>query len=371
MNTHPTEDEPDSLLEVAQNTVEHPSRKTIALRTLMTIVISAAGGFAAQALQLPAGLLMGGALAVAVAALAGVKVIVPNWLRDVAFVMTGVSMGASVAKDSLSLIAQWPVSLLGLALELVIIIASTGYMLRKLFGLDKGTAYLSSFPGHLSFVMGIAATGIGNSRQITIIQVIRILMLTICVPIGAIFLPIDHFANAAPPAPMDLQTLALLTLGCALVGFVATRLKVPAGYVLGAMAAATTAKLTGLFDGAMPPPLLTATYILIGGLIGSRFSGITLPEFARAAVGGLIATLMTVAIVTAIAYGVSLFVDMPFGQLWLGLSPGALEGMGALGVALGYDTAFIAAHHVSRLLMLTIAIPVVAVMVSPKKPAEA
>jgi len=367
VNTHPTEDEPDSLLEVAQNTVEHPSRKTIGFRTLLTVAISAAGGFTAQALQLPAGLLMGGALAVAVAALAGVKVILPNWLRDVAFVFTGVSMGASVARDSLSLITQWPISLAALAIELVIIIASTGYMLRKLFGLDRGTAYLSSFPGHLSFVMGIASSGVGDSRQITIIQVIRILMLTICVPIGAIFLPIDHFANAAPVVPMDYSTLALLALGCALVGFVATRLKVPAGYVLGAMAAATIAKLSGLFEGAMPPPALTATYILIGGLIGSRFSGITWPEFRSAAIGGIIATIMTVAIVTAIAYVVAQLVDMPFGQIWLGLSPGALEGMGALGVALGYDAAFIAAHHVSRLLMLTIAIPLVVYIVAPDR----
>jgi uncharacterized membrane protein AbrB (regulator of aidB expression) len=40
--------------------------------------------------------------------------------------------------------------------------------------------------------------------------------------------------------------------------------------------------------------------------------------------------------------------------------------MGALGVALGYDTAFIAAHHVSRLLMLTAAIPSVAMLLRSK-----
>ena len=37
--------------------------------------------------------------------------------------------------------------------------------------------------------------------------------------------------------------------------------------------------------------------------------------------------------------------------------------MGSLGIALGFDTAFIAAHHVMRLLLLTIAIPVVAMLV--------
>ncbi|MNL63835.1 hypothetical protein D3C87_1880020 [compost metagenome] len=37
--------------------------------------------------------------------------------------------------------------------------------------------------------------------------------------------------------------------------------------------------------------------------------------------------------------------------------------MGALGIALGYDTAFIAAHHVIRLLMLSFAIPAVVMLV--------
>ena len=72
---------------------------------------------------------------------------------------------------------------------------------------------------------------------------------------------------------------------------------------------------------------------------------------------------MTIAIVTGVAYGAAAFVDMPFGQIWLGLSPGAIEGMGTLGIALGFDTAFIVAHHVARLLLLTVAIPVVALLV--------
>jgi uncharacterized protein len=143
------------------------------------------------------------------------------------------------------------------------------------------------------------------------------------------------------------------------VGLIFSRLKVPAGMVLGAMAAATVAKLGGLYTEAMPGPLVIITFVLTGALIGSRFVGITQAEFVAAAKGGLIATAMTLGIVTLVTLGVAQLVDMPFGQLWLGLSPGALESMGALGIALGYDTAFIAAHHVVRLLMLSFAIPVV------------
>ena len=306
------------------------------LPTLLTLAVSAVGGGIAMLLGLPAGWLMGGALAVTAAAMAGMPVRMPDRLRDVCFLLIGMSMGASVAPDSLQLIASWPISLAGLVLELVLIITLTGWMLSKVFKLDPGTAYLSSFPGHLSFVMGIAAAGVGQPRQIVIIQVIRILMLTIAVPIGAVFLPIDHFTPATPTRFLGIGQLLALAAGCVAVGLVFVRLKVPAGFVLGSMAAATAAKLGGLYVEAMPVPLVTVTFILTGALIGSRFAGITRGEFLMAAKGGLIATGMTVGIVTLVAYGVSLLVDMPFGQIWLGLSPGALEGMGALGIALGH-----------------------------------
>ncbi|RYE57167.1 MAG: hypothetical protein EOP20_07835 [Hyphomicrobiales bacterium] len=262
-----------------------------------------------------------------------------------------------------TLLASWPISLMALAIELVIIVALTGWMLTRVFGLDVGTAYLSSFPGHLSFVMGIAATGVGNARQIVIIQVIRILMLTIAVPIGATFLPIDHFEVAGASAFLSPLQLIVLAIGCVIVGWIFNRLKIPAGMVLGAMAAATAAKLGGLYTEAMPTPLVVITFVVTGAMIGARFVGITRSEFLAAAKGGLIATAMTVGIVTLMTLGVSQLVDMPFGQIWLGLSPGALEGMGALGIALGYDTAFIAAHHVIRLLMLSFAIPAVVMII--------
>lgn len=344
-----------------------PSRHTLQA-VLLTIVISAVGGGVADLLGLPAGWLMGGALAVTVAAMLGVPVTMPDRLRDVTFVLIGMSMGASVAPDSLALLASWPITLAALALELVIIVAATGWMLTKVFKLDTGTAYLSSFPGHLSFVMGIAATGVGNARQIVIIQVIRIFMLTIAVPVGAVFLPIDHFATSMPNAYLSPLQLVLLAGLCVATGLAFIKLNVPAGMVLGPMGAATVAKLGGLYTEAMPEPLVLITFILTGVLIGSRFVGITRVEFMAAAKGGLIATAMTVGIVTAMTFAVAQVVDMPFGQIWLGLSPGALEGMGALGIALGYDTAFIAAHHVVRLLMLSFAIPVVVWVVRRGKP---
>ena len=336
---------------------------------LFTIALAAGGGGIAAALGLPAGWIMGGALVVSITAMAGAPVTMPSRLRDVVFVLIGMSMGASVAPDSLALLSSWPASLAGLVLELVLIIGLTGWMLQRRFGLDRGTAYLSSFPGHLSFVLAIATAGVGDPRQIAIIQVIRILMLTVAVPIGAMFLPVAEYKPPADFGTLGPVELLLLAAGCVAVGLVFVQMKVPAGLVLGAMAASTGAKLAGLYTAAIPEPLTIGTFVLTGALIGSRFAGISRAEFVAAAKGGIVATLMTLVIVTVVAWGVSLVVAIPYAQIWIGLAPGALEGMGALGIALGYDTAFIAAHHVVRLMLLTFAIPLVVAIIQRREAA--
>lgn len=338
----------------------------LTLTILLTLAIGLVGALAMMALGIPGAMLMGSALTVSIAALAGVPIAVPDRMRDVVFVGVGLSMGASVAPDTLDLIGQWPLTLLALAAELVVIVLVCGLVLRKMFRLDPGTAYLSSFPGHLSFVIALASAGTGNPRQIVIIQTQRVMVLTLFAPIGALFLPVGQFAGMETEI-MDTTTLLMVTAGCAFTGWVFTRLRVPAGFVLGSMAFAMIMKLSGNFEGALPPLVVDATFLGMGALIGSRFAGIGRAEFLQALGGGSVATAITIAITTVFALALSPFVSMPLGQLWLGLSPGGLESMGALAIALGYDTAFVAAHHVARLLMLTFAIPLMVVLINRRE----
>lgn len=329
---------------------------SIFLRVSATLLVAAAGAFAVEMAGIAGGLLMGAALAVAVAAFLGLPATVPGRLRDVLFIGVGLTMGASVSPDTLSLMGQWPITIIGLLAELVVIVLACGMVLQRFFRLDPGTAYLSSFPGHLSFIIALATAGAGNARQITIIQTQRVMVLTLFAPIGALFLPMGAHEGASGE-PMALTTLAMVTAGCAATGWIFTRLRLPAGYVIGSMVFATTMKLTGNFPGTLPPIVVTLSFVGIGALIGSRFVGTSRAELMAAAKGGMAATVLTIAITTLFALGLSPFVEMQTGEIWLALSPGGLESMGALGVALGYDTAFIASHHVIRLLVLTLAIP--------------
>ena len=58
-----------------------------------------------------------------------------------------------------------------------------------------------------------------------------------------------------------------------------------------------------------------------------------------------------------IAAPVSLGLDMPFGQVWVAFAPGGVEGMAAMALALDFDPAYVAAHHLLRLLALALVLP--------------
>ena len=168
---------------------------------------------------------------------------------------------------------------------------------------------------------------------------------------------------------MVLPLLALI-VACTLGGFIFRFFRIPAAFVLGSMVVATVGKLMGLYEGTLPNLLTLAGFLIMGGLIGSRFGGTTFKEVRHMALGGVAGTCICVAVVSGVAYLSSLWVDMPFGQIWLGLAPGALESMGALGLALGFDTAFIAAHHTARFFMLSLAIPTVAALFGKRREPE-
>jgi uncharacterized membrane protein AbrB (regulator of aidB expression) len=58
------------------------------------------------------------------------------------------------------------------------------------------------------------------------------------------------------------------------------------------------------------------------------------------------------------AAAVAQVIDLPFAVFLLAFAPGGVEVMAAMAVQLALEPAFVAAHHVLRLLVLTVLIPV-------------
>ena len=323
----------------------------------LTLVLAAAGVVAFRFLGFPAADLTGPALVVSLAALAGLPVGIPRRLRDVTFLVLGIGIGTSITPQTVATAAAWPASLVVLCIALFLTMQTCRVVLQRGFGYDRDSAILASTPGHLSFAIAMAAERPVDLPRIALVQSLRVLVLTLLVPPllalwgveGAVDLP-----DGAPLAPLALA--GLLLVGAA-VAWAYARARVPAALLLAGMTVSGAGHLSGLTPGALPPALGMGAFAVMGALIGTRFRGIGPGALVQGLGAGLAVTVLACGFAVAGAAAVAQALDLPMAQLLIAFAPGGVEAMAAMAVQLQLAPAFVAAHHVARLLFLTVAIP--------------
>lgn len=327
--------------------------------TVQGVVLGAAGGALFYALGMPAPWISGAMLAVAGAALAGVRVGMTGWLRQLAFIALGFSMGTSVTPAILAQLALWPASLLFLAATVAATsIALSGY-LRRVHRWDPATAGFSAIPGAFSYLLAVAMRSRADVPRVAVTQLLRLLALAALLPL---LLSALETAPAVAPAMAPtragpLELIAALA-ACGIVGVVSERLNVPAGTLLGAMIASAVIHGTGLSDARIPPALLIPGFVVTGTFIGARFRNVSLRLILATLAAGLATVLLGLIISGGFALAAAALLDLPFGQLWLAYAPGGVEVMAIMALALNLDPAFVGLHHALRFLALSVLIPI-------------
>lgn len=326
---------------------------------LNTYVIAVLGAALMLLLSFPAPFLTGPALAVTLAGLAGVKTeALPMRSRAAVFVILGLTIGQGVTPDVLGAMQAWPVTLAALAGSLCAIILLTPSLLVKFWSMDPVTAFLSSAPGHLSYVLGLSEGAKADLKTVSIVQSIRVLALTLLVPVAVTLS--GQLPGNAPELPAETAALPLLAMivGAGMAGYLLQRLRLPAAYLIGGMLISIVAHATGRVGGVMNSWLAAAAFVALGALIGSRFSGVRWAELRRAFSAGLFVTVLGVTLAAVFALVAHWLTGMDLIAVLIAFAPGGLETMAAMSVMLGVDPTFVASHHVARLLMLTVIVPV-------------
>lgn len=327
-------------------------------RNARTIAVGALGAIAAWALSVPAALLVGPALAVTLAGLSGLRCGISAPLMQVCFVVLGMGVGAGFTEQAGSAVLHWPLAFAALGLAMPLTLGACRLLLQHLFGFDRQSAVLAAAPGHLSFVLAAAADSGSDLARIAVVQSIRLLALTLIVPFAALALGIRMAASVLPVgAPMQIPHLIALAIVGVVLGLGFRRIRLPAPILLGPMLASTLGHVTGLTPGTLPTWLMLPAFLVMGTLIGTRFSGMTLVQVRAALLAGLAVTLAGAAIAALAALPVALILGIPQPHVLTGFAPGGLETMLALGAAMGASPGFIAACHIIRLLILSLLIP--------------
>ncbi len=208
----------------------------------------------------------------------------------------------------------------------------------------------------MSYALAIAAEGRGDAGTILVLQVLRLLILATALPLllVAFVMPASQ-----PPTVQTMPPGALFCLSAvvAAVGWLAARRGLPAAFLIAGMGVNGVAHVTGLVEGAAPAWMLFGGFALTGAALGARMTDMPLAR-VRALGGAAVAVVvLAMAIAGAFAWTTSVLTGLPNGQIWVAYAPGGVEAMAAIGLAMGYDPAFIATHHLFRIGLLVFLLP--------------
>ncbi len=326
----------------------------------VTCLIGFAGAGLATLAGLPAAALIGSAVTVSLVTWGGLKTRMAEGLRNAAFGVIGVSLGAGFTPDVIGQMAAWPASLGLLLASVATTMTAATLLLMRGFGMGRDTALLASSPGALSYAIALAATGRGDAVAVLVVQGLRLLLIATTLPLLLTALggpPAEALRPALTETTGPAVTLALLAL-TGVFGWAGLRRGWPAAFLLAGMATSGILHAVGLVEGRPPGWLTFAGFTITGAAIGARFSGVETALLRRHAVAALAVTLLASGIAAGFAALAAGIVGIPFTQAWIAFAPGGIEAMAVMALSLGFDPAFVATHHVARLLILFALLPV-------------
>lgn len=324
---------------------------------IRTLIVGFAGGLLAWLAGMPAPWLAGSLVATLAGLAAGVRPVLPEPLRKLAFILLGLQIGLSVTPDTIERARHWPLSIMGLALCVVVIVWASTLYLQRSAGWDKASALFASLPGALSLVLLLAEGSSANQRKVVVAQCVRLVLLVVVLPLLIRFVaPVGAVVTGGPPARVT--DVAVLAGASAVAALVFERLAVPAGLILGACLASGALVLSGLVPPSFPDGLLIIiANVVLGIMIGTRLAGTGLADLRNIGGAALAAFLLALCLSLAAAGITSAVTGLPFALTTLAYAPGGLEAMTIMAFALGLDPAFVAAHQVARYVGLVVFMP--------------
>ncbi len=323
--------------------------------TLFTLAVAAIGGTIFGLLNLPAGWLTGGMVAVAIAALVGVEVGIPAALRNVAFVVIGSFLGSSVSPELVGELPKWPISLAVLVVNLVVLQWAAQIFLVRVFRWDRQTSFFAAIPGLTTYVIALALPTRADTSRIAVSQTIRVFLLVVLLPKAVSLVGVSTASVATPTG--SLLEIAVTLVGGTIGGIAFSFVGVPAGPLLGALLVSGILHGTGTVTGGLAQPLLIAAYIVLGGLIGSRFAGTTVRMLGAMFAASVGAFFIQMLVAIAGAWTAASLTGQPFSQMVLAFAPGGIDVMTIMAFALHLDAAFVAAHQLGRFLFIAVYAP--------------
>lgn len=326
------------------------------------LTLGSLGGALFHWLSLPLPWMLGALFVTMVASISGAAIRGPMRLRPAIVAVIGVLLGSRFTPEVLDQAGQTLVTLSILVVYLAAVGAVVVPYYRVVGRQDWITAYFAGMPGGLSEMIELGEAKGADVPAIVLAHSLRIVLtIGLILIVFRVVLAHELGGRGIGVARQGIgATDAMLLAGCAVLGaLVAMRLRLPAPTFLGPLILSAVVHLTGLTTSLPPSALVIAAQVALGTILGCRFQGIPLASLARAGMLSLGATVLTLVLAAGAGLAMQATVGVGLDQALLALAPGGLTEMGLMALAIHADVAFVALHHIARILIVIVGAPLV------------
>lgn len=328
-------------------------------RALSTLSAAVLAGVLCNAAGLPLGWLMGAMLVMVTAAILRLPAVQPDIVMPYVKGSVGAMLGATIPAGLLVSLGEWWLSLIVMFAVMLLGGLLNFTTLRRGFGFGRLDAALCSMPGGIAEMIFLGEQSGGDTRRIAIVHAVRIALSILAIPLLALWLydiEVVSRPAVAPPA-MSLVDYLWFAL-CVVCGVAADRwTRLPLALILVPMVVSAALHLTGLSAFLVPPAVSAAIQVMIGINVGARFIGISLWTLANyiASAATVFGIQITLAVCTSLL--LASWTRWDALALLLAYAPGGLAEMSLIALTMGREVAFVAFHHVLRVLSALFAAP--------------
>ena len=331
------------------------------IKFVSVILISIPSAIVADYFNIQLAWMLGPMIVTSIAALAGLKVVMPKIALSSILIILGLHIGNYIDQNLFNQMINWIWTSVIMLIYIIICILIVSKYLQKFSGYSEKASIFSAAPGALGPLMILAENEKTDLSQVATSHLIRLLIIITVIPFiivnntGSETLLLDNFDYKS----QNHLNLILLIIASLFFIFIFDKIKVPAALLSGTLFASGLLQITDIATYKLPDASINFCLLILGASVGCRFAEKTVKEIANNSLHSIVATTILVLLGLIAAYVATFFVDTNILTLILSFSPGGIYEVAVIAIAFDLDPDFVAFHHIIRLLFILFTVPII------------
>jgi hypothetical protein len=338
-------------------------------KLIITLACAAASGLLFKTLGIPAPYLLGSMFGVWTVT-AAIKPLrphlgVPRWFHITVVLGLGVMIGAMFGPDTIEHMLNWIVTVSGMLVATVIATSAGYWYLTRWRGYDPALALFCAIPGGQAEVIVLSREFVDKDYVVALCHLVRVVVVFCSVPLvlaltlgeGAV-----HSSNVILsdlPSAFELPPMIIVQfVALALAGYsIARVIRTPVPFLVGPLFLSMGLHLFSVIEIPRMNEFVFLAQVTIGGTVGARLGQVEFKVLAVHLQDALVNVLLVLAVFVGCAYLMATLVGLKFLDVMLAFVPGGLYEVTLLSLIFGFDVAFVAIHHSTRMLFILFSLP--------------